>query len=182
MQSVRLVVPGRKTDIRDAQWLCQLLDAGLLRASLVPPKPVRTLRNLTRYRKSQIRDRQREMNRLHKVMQDTGIKLDCVVTDMMGKSGRAMLDALVSGTTDPVVLSDLARGQLRKKLPALRAALEGRFDGEHVLVVGRILRTSTTSTRRSTSSRARSSSSSALSRRRSSCCARSPVSAAVPPR
>src|SRR4051794_1177430 len=67
-------VPGRKTDVKDAQWLCQLLEAGLLRASLVPPKPIRTLRNLTRYRKSQIRDRQREMNRLHKVMQDTGIK------------------------------------------------------------------------------------------------------------
>jgi transposase len=132
-------VPGRKTDVMDAQWLCQLLEAGLLRASLVPPKPVRTLRNLTRYRKSQIRDRQREMNRLHKVMQDTGIKLDCVATDMMGKSGRAMLDALVAGTTDPVVLADLARGQLRKKIPALRAALEGRFDVEHALVVGRIL-------------------------------------------
>jgi transposase len=132
-------VPGRKTDVQDAQWLCQLLEAGLLRASLVPPKPVRTLRNLTRYRKSQIRDRQREMNRLHKVMQDTGIKLDCVATDMMGKSGRAMLDALVSGTTDPVVLADLARGQLRKKIPALREALQGRFDSEHSLVVGRIL-------------------------------------------
>src|SRR5215218_274709 len=132
-------VPGRTTDVLDAQWLCQLLEAGLLRASLVPPKPIRTLRNLTRYRKRQIRDRQREINRLHKVMQDTGIKLDTVATDMMGKSGRVMLDALVSGTTDPVVLADLARGQLRKKLPALRAALEGRFDAEHVLVVGRIL-------------------------------------------
>jgi transposase len=131
--------PGRKTDVQDAQWLCQLLEAGLLRASLVPPKPVRTLRNLTRYRKSQIRDRQREMNRLHKVMQDTGIKLDCVATDIMGKSGRAMLDALVSGTTDPLVLADLARGLLRKKIPALQAALEGRFDSEHALVVGRIL-------------------------------------------
>ena len=132
-------VPGRKTDVRDAQWLCQLLEAGLLKPSLVPPKPVRTLRNLTRYRKSQIRDRQREMNRLHKVMQDTGIKLDTVATDMLGKSGRAMLDALICGTTDPGVLADLARGKLRKKLPALRAALEGRFDAEHVLVVGRIL-------------------------------------------
>src|ERR687896_54610 len=132
-------VPDRKTDVQDAQWLCQLLEAGLLRPSLVPPKPVRTLRNLTRYRKSQIRDRQREMNRLHKIMQDTGIKLDCVATDMLGKSGRAMLDALVSGTTDPVVLADLARGQLRSKIPALRAALEGRFDAEHVLVVGQIL-------------------------------------------
>jgi transposase len=116
-----------------------VLEAGLLKPSLVPPKPVRRLRNLTRYRKSQIRDRQREMNRLHKIVQDTGIKLDCVATDMMGKSGRAMLDALVSGTTDPVVLADLARGQLRKKIPALRAALEGRFDTEHSLIVGRIL-------------------------------------------
>jgi len=89
--------------------------AGLAVDGAVPPKPVRTLRNLTRYRKSQIRDRQREMNRLHKVMQDTGIKLDCVATDMIGKSGRAMLDALVAGTTDPVVLADLARGQLPKR-------------------------------------------------------------------
>jgi transposase len=132
-------VPGRKTDVLDAQWLCQLLEAGLLRASLVPPKPIRTLRNLTRYRKSNIRDRQREANRLHKMMEDTGIKLDCVASDLLGKSGRAMLDALVSGTTDPEVLADLARGVLRKKLPALREALEGRFDTEHALVVGQIL-------------------------------------------
>jgi transposase len=132
-------VPGRKTDVLDAQWLCRLLEAGLLRASLVPPKPIRTLRNLTRYRKSNIRDRQREANRLHKMMEDTGIKLDCVASDLLGKSGRAMLDALVSGTTDPNVLADLARGVLRKKLPALREALEGRFDAEHALVVGQIL-------------------------------------------
>jgi transposase len=105
----------------------------------VPPKPIRTLRNLTRYRKSNIRDRQREANRLHKMMEDTGIKLDCVASDLLGKSGRAMLDALVSGTTDPNVLADLARGVLRKKIPALREALEGRFDAEHALVVGQIL-------------------------------------------
>ncbi|HEU0250773.1 MAG TPA: IS110 family transposase [Solirubrobacteraceae bacterium] len=117
-------VPGRKTDVSDAAWLCQLAEAGLLRASLVPPKPVRDLRDLTRYRKAQIRDRQREANRLHKVMQDTGIKLDSVASDLLGKSGRAMLDALVAGTTDPEILADLARGQLRKKLPALREALE----------------------------------------------------------
>jgi transposase len=132
-------VPGRKTDVLDAQWLCRLLEAGLLKASLVPPKPIRTLRNLTRYRKSNIRDRQREANRLHKMLEDTGIKLDCVATDLLGKSGRAMLDALVSGTTDPHVLADLARGQLRRKLAALREALEGRFDSEHALVVGQIL-------------------------------------------
>ncbi|MGH2841999.1 MAG: IS110 family transposase [Solirubrobacteraceae bacterium] len=132
-------VPGRKTDVKDAEWLCQLLEAGLLRACLVPPPPIRTLRNLTRYRKSQIRDRQREANRLHKVMQETGIKLDVVASDLLGKSGRDMLDALVQGTTDPVVLADLARGQLRKKIPALQQALQGRFGAEHRLVVGRIL-------------------------------------------
>jgi transposase len=132
-------VPGRKTDIKDAQWLCQLLEAGLLKASFVPPKPIRTLRNLTRYRKTQISDRQREAARLHKILEDTGIKLGCVATDILGKSGREMLDALVSGTTDPVVLADLARGQLRKKIPALREALVGRFADEHALIVGQIL-------------------------------------------
>jgi transposase len=131
--------PGRKTDVLDSQWLCQLLEAGLLRASFVPPKPIRTLRNLTRYRKTQINDRQRESSRLHKILEDTGIKLSCVASDILGKSGRDMLDALVTGTTDPVVLADLARGQLRKKLPALQEALVGRFEDEHTLVVGQIL-------------------------------------------
>ncbi len=131
--------PGRKTDVLDAQWLCQLLEAGLLRASFVPPKPIRTLRNLTRYRKTQIQDRQRESLRLHKILEDTGIKLGCVATDILGKSGRDMLDALVAGTTDPNVLAELARGQLRKKIPALREALVGRFDDEHTLVIGQIL-------------------------------------------
>src|SRR3954453_3256601 len=132
-------VPGRKTDVKDAQWLCQLVEAGLLRPSLVPPKPIRTLRNLTRYRKTQINDRQREAARLHKILEDTGIKLGCVASDIMGKSGRDMLDALVAGTSDPVVLAELARGQLRKKIPALREALEGRFEREHALIVGQIL-------------------------------------------
>jgi transposase len=132
-------VPGRKTDVKDAEWLCQLLEAGLLKACLVPPQPIRALRNLTRYRKSQIRDRQREANRLHKVMQETGIKLDCVASDLLGKSARAMLDALLAGTTDPDVLADLAQGKLRAKLPALREALVGRFSPEIRLVVSRIL-------------------------------------------
>ena len=132
-------VPGRKTDIKDAQWLCQLLEAGLLRGSLVPPKPIRTLRNLTRYRKTQINDRSRETARLHKILEDTGIKLGTVASNVIGKSGRDMLDALVSGTTDPAVLADLARGTLRKKIPALREALVGRFEAEHALVVGQIL-------------------------------------------
>ncbi len=132
-------VPGRKTDVCDAAWLCQLLEAGLLKASFVPPKPIRSLRNLTRYRKTQIQERAREANRLHKALEDTGIKLDCVATNILGKSGRSMLDALVHGTTDPEVLADLARGRLRAKLPALREALEGRFDDLHALWIGAIL-------------------------------------------
>lgn len=132
-------VPGRKTDVIDAQWLCQLMEAGLLRSSFVPPKPQRALRTLTRYRKTQIAERQREANRLHKALEDTGIKLDCVATDILGKSGRAMLDALVSGTSDPQVLAELAQGKLRAKIPALREALAGRFEAHHRLVIGAIL-------------------------------------------
>lgn len=132
-------VPGRKTDVKDAEWLCQLAEAGLLRASFVPPKPIRALRNLTRYRKTQIQERAREANRLHKALEDTGIKLDCVASDILGKSGRAMLDALVSGTTDPEVLADLAKGRLRAKIPALKQALQGRFDHLHAVWIGSIL-------------------------------------------
>jgi transposase len=132
-------VPGRKTDVCDAAWLCQLLEAGLLRRSFVPPKPIRGLRNLTRYRKAQIGERQREASRLHKILEDTGIKLDCVATDILGASGRAMLDALVAGTTDPTILAELAQGRLRAKIPALREALVGRFDSQHALIVSAIL-------------------------------------------
>ena len=132
-------VPGRKTDMSDAQWLCQLMEAGLLRGSFVAPKPQRRLRALTRYRKTQIAERQREANRLHKALEDTGIKLDCVASDILGASGRAMLDALVAGTTDPQLLADLAKGKLRKKIPALREALEGRFEAHHALIIGAIL-------------------------------------------
>jgi transposase len=134
-----LVVPGRKTDITDAQWLCQLMEAGLLRAHFVPPKPQRQLRTLTRYRKTQIAERQREANRLHKALEDSNVKLDCVASDLLGKSGRLMLDGLVSGTTDPEVLADLAKGRLRQKIPALREALEGRFSDLHALLIGAIL-------------------------------------------
>jgi transposase len=132
-------VPGRKTDVSDAAWLCQLAEAGLLRASFVPPKPIRQLRNLTRYRKTQIQERAREVNRLHKALEDAGIKLDCVAADVMGKSGRDMLDALVAGETDPAVLAELARRQMRKKIPLLREALAGHFDEHHRLWIGAIL-------------------------------------------
>ncbi len=132
-------VPGRKTDVADAQWLCRLAEAGLLRSSFVPPKAIRELRQMTRYRKAQISERQREANRLHKALEDTGIKLDCVASDILGVSGRAMLDALVSGTTDPEVLAEMSKGRLRSKIPELTEALEGRFDELHGLLIGSIL-------------------------------------------
>lgn len=132
-------VPGRKTDVSDAAWICRLAEAGLLQASFVPPKPIRRVRDLTRYRKAQIAERAREAQRLHKALEDTGIKLDCVATDILGASGRAMLGALIAGTTDPDVLADLAQGRLRAKLPALREALEGRFDRFHAVWIGAIL-------------------------------------------
>jgi transposase len=112
---------------------------GVVEGELCAPKPIRDLRNLTRYRKTQIQERAREANRLHKALEDTGIKLDCVATDILGVSGRLMLDALVHGTTDPGVLADLAKGRLRAKLPALKEALEGRFDQLHGLWIGAIL-------------------------------------------
>jgi transposase len=132
-------VPGRKSDVRDSEWIAQLLECGLLRSSLVPPAPIRDLRDLTRYRKHQSQDRAREVNRLHRVLEDAGIKLSTVATDVMGVSGRAMLDALLAGTTDPAVLANLARGKLRKKLPALRQALLGRFRAHHGFLIGQIL-------------------------------------------
>ena len=132
-------VPGRKSDVRDSAWIAQLLEWGLLRGSLVPPAPIRDLRELTRYRKHQIRDRAREVNRLHRVLEDAGLKLSTVATDVMGASGRAMLEALLQGTTDPAVLAELAKGKLRKKLPALRQALAGRFRPQHGFLLGEIL-------------------------------------------
>ncbi len=132
-------VPGRKTDIKDAEWICQLVELGLVRPSFVPPKEIRELRNLTRYRKVQIEERTRELQRLEKVLQEAGIKLSSVATRVLGVSGRAMLEALISGTTDPEVLAELARGRLRSKIPALREALEGSFSSHHALMVSRIL-------------------------------------------
>jgi len=132
-------VPGRKTDVQDCAWIAQLLECGLLRGSFVPPAPIRELRDLTRYRKVLIQERTREANRLHKVLQDAGVKLASVATDILGVSGRAMLEALVQGTTDPAVLAELARGKLRAKLPALRAALAGRFRAHHAFLVSQLL-------------------------------------------
>ena len=132
-------VPGRKSDVRDSEWIAHLLECGLLRASLVPPQPMRDLRDLTRYRKKQIRDRGTEVNRLHRILEDANLKLSTVVTDVMGVSGRAMLTALLEGTTDPALLAELARGRLRQKLPALREALRGRFRAHHAFLVTQVL-------------------------------------------
>jgi transposase len=132
-------VPGRKTDVADAQWICQLVEHGMVRPSFVPPKPIRELRNLTSYRKAQIEERTRETQRLDKILQDAGVKLSSVAGDILGRSGRDMLAALVGGTRDPAVLAELARGKLRQKLPALRQALQGRFGAHHGLLVGQIL-------------------------------------------
>ncbi len=132
-------VPGRKTDVGDAQWICQLTEHGLVRASFVPPAEIRDIRELTRYRRSQVEERSREAQRLDKVLQDAGVKLSSVASDILGTSGRAMLGALVSGTDDPAVLADLAKGLLRKKLPQLRRALVGRFGPGHAVLVSEIL-------------------------------------------
>lgn len=132
-------VPGRKTDLADAAWICRLLEHGLVRPSFVPPPEIRELRNLTRYRKAQIEERARESQRLDKVLQDAGIKLSSVASQVMGVSAQAMLRALVAGERDPQALAELAKGTLRRKLPALREALEGRFAAQHALLVGEIL-------------------------------------------
>jgi transposase len=132
-------VPGRKTDVRDSAWLAQLLEHGLVRGSFVPPPPLRALRDLTRTRTALMHERTRVVNRLHKVLEDAGVKLATVASDIVGVSGRAMLTALAGGTTDPAVLADLARGRLRQKLPALREALRGRFVGHHRLLVSQAL-------------------------------------------
>jgi transposase len=132
-------VPGRKTDVQDAQWICELVEHGLVRPSLVPPKPIRELRDLTRYRKAQIEERTREVQRLEKVLQDAGIKLSSVASKVLGVSGRRIVEALIAGTHDPELLAELAKGRLRAKIPQLREALVGRFSGHHALIAGQIL-------------------------------------------
>lgn len=132
-------VPGRKTDVRDSEWLADLLRHGLLKASFIPPKPIRELRELTRYRKTLIQERTQEVNRLQKLLEGANIKLAAVASDVLGKSGRDMLEALIGGEQRPEVLAELARGVLRKKIPLLRQALEGRVQPHHVFLLTRLL-------------------------------------------
>src|SRR5574337_1064281 len=127
-------LPGRKTDVADATWLAQLGAHGLVRGSFVPPEPIRQLRDLTRARTAITRERSREVQRLEKLLEDAGIKLSAVASDILGVSGRAMLDALIAGDRDPAALADLAKRRLRSKIPALTEALTGRFTEHHAFL------------------------------------------------
>jgi transposase len=130
------ILPGRKSDVLDAEWLAELLEHGLLRGSFVPPPAVRELRDLTRYRKRLIQAHTAEGQRIAKTLEDAGIKLDSVASDVLGVSARAMLAALVAGERDAQVLAELAKGKLRNKIPALRQALRGRFRDHHAVLIG----------------------------------------------
>jgi transposase len=132
-------VPGRKTDVKDCEWIAQVLCHGLIKGSFIPPEPIRDLRDLTRYRRSLIDERTRQINRLQKLLESANIKLSSVATDVMGVSGKAMLEAILSGSTDLEVLAELAKGRLRKKLPLLKEALQGRFRPHHRFILGQIL-------------------------------------------
>jgi len=127
-------LPGRKTDVSDAQWLAELGAHGLVRASFVPPEPIRELRDLTRARATFARERTREIQRLEKLLEDAGLKLSSVATQITGVSSRAMLSALIAGERDPAVLADLAKGRLRNKIGPLTEALQGRFSNRHAFM------------------------------------------------
>src|SRR5918994_2434722 len=127
-------VPGRKSDVTDSAWIARLVEHGLVRASFVPPRPIRRLRDLTRYRAALTAERTREKQRMEKLLEDAGIKLSVFVSDVFGVSGRAMLSALVAGERDPEVLAAYARGRMRPKIPMLVQALIGSFDAHHAFL------------------------------------------------
>ena len=124
-------VPGRKTDKADARWLAKLMRYGLLQASFIPPQGQRDLRDLTRYRTKLVQERSREVNRVQGVLERANIKLASVATDIMGVSGRAMLEALIVGRTDAATMEELARGRMRTKMPVLEQALTGVVRAQH---------------------------------------------------
>lgn len=132
-------VPGRKTDQKDSEWIAELLQHGLLRASFVPPSPVRELRDLTRYRASLAQEINRIANRIQKVLEDANIKLASVATDTLRASGRTMLEAIVSGEKDSERLAEMAQGKLRNKIPQLQEALEGRVSAHHRFLLRELL-------------------------------------------
>src|SRR6267143_547095 len=132
-------VPGRKTDQKDSEWIADLLQHGLLRASFVPPTPIRELRDLTRYRASLAQEINRIANRIQKVLEDANSKLASVATDTLGASGRAMLEAIVKGEQDSQRLAEMSRGLLRKKIPELQEALQGRVTAHHRFLLRELL-------------------------------------------
>ena len=132
-------VPGRKTDVSDSQWIAHLLQCGLLASSFVPSRPQRELRDLTRQRTQLTREQTRIVNRIHKTLEDANIKLGAVASDILGKSGRAMLNALVAGERNPVKLADLAKKSLRGKIPELQQALQGHLTEHHVFMLQTLL-------------------------------------------
>jgi transposase len=132
-------VPGRKTDVRDCEWIAQLLEHGLLRASFIPPAPIRDLRDLTRHRTTLIQQRAHEVNRVRKLLESANLKLGLVACDVLGASGRAMLRALVAGERDGAVLAELAKGTLRQKRTQLAAALTGRLTTHHAALLQELL-------------------------------------------
>jgi transposase len=132
-------VPGRKSDVKDCQWIAHLLQCGLLRSSFVPPRPQRELRDLTRHRAQLTDEHTRIANRIHKTLEDANIKLGAVASDILGKSGRAMLQTLLDGQQDPVKLAELARRRLRGKIPQLREALHGHFTEHHRFMLEHLL-------------------------------------------
>ena len=132
-------VPGRKTEVKDAEWIAELLQHGLLKASFIPPVAQRELRDLTRYRSSFIREKATLVNRVQKVLEDANIKLASVASNVMGTSGRAMLQALINGTSDAATLADLALGRLRQKRDQLIKALEGRVKAHHRFILTELL-------------------------------------------
>jgi transposase len=128
-------VPGRKTDVKDAQWIAELLQHGLLKASFIPNAEQRDLREFVRYRTHLINERTREINRVHKVLEDANIKLSSVATDIMGVSGREMLAAIIAGKDDPQALAQLAKGRMRNKIDDLERALTGHIKANHRLLL-----------------------------------------------
>lgn len=129
-------VPGRKTDVKDCQWIAQLLRHGLLRGSFIPPKPIRELRDLTRYRQKLIQQRSSELNRIQKFLEDANIKLSSVVTDINGISAQKMIEHLIKNDLAPKEMADLAKGRLRNKLSELEKALEGKLTDHHRFMLG----------------------------------------------
>ncbi|MGW7614067.1 IS110 family transposase [Streptomyces sp. NPDC054766] len=132
-------VPGRKTDVADSEWICKMVEHGLVRPSFVPPPAIRQLRDLTRYRTEVIRERTREAQRLEKLLEDAGIKLSAVVSDLLGKSARAMLEALIAGERDPEVLAEMSLASMRAKRQILAQALTGQFTDHHAFLARTML-------------------------------------------